>query len=130
MATAPSFAATPHLMFGLVPGSADTSYTAPTVVTILGSAATTGTKISEIDVIPVGTTVAGVVNIFAYDGSAYHLVTPVTIGAGSVNTTNPPLPQVFVYDNLLLPSGWSLRCTTTVAGNGSLVTVNAAGADF
>jgi hypothetical protein len=130
MATAPAFAVTPHNMCGLVPATADTSSTAPTNVTTLGSAASTGTKISQIDVIPVGTTVAGIVNIFIYDGSAYHLLTPVTIGAATVNTTNAPLPQTFTYDNLSLLTGWSLRCTTTVTGNESLVTVNAYGADY
>ena len=131
MATAPSYAVTPRALCGLVPATLDTSFTAPTNTTTLGSGGTNGTKINEIDVTPVGTTVAGLVNIFAYDGSAYHLVTRVTIGAATVNTTNAPLTQSFTYDNLVLPaSTWSLRVTNTIAGNESLVTVNAFGADF
>jgi hypothetical protein len=130
MATAPSYAVTPHNMCGLVPATADTSNTAPTNVTTLGSAASTGTKISQIDVTPVGTVVAGIVNIFIYDGSAYHLLCPVTIPAATVSTTAPPVPQTFTYDNLSLLTGWSLRCTNTVSGNVSLITVNAFGADY
>lgn len=117
-------------MCGLVPATADTSLTAPTNTTTLGSAGASGTKVTEIDVIPVGTTVAGLVNIFAYDGSAYHLVTSVTIAVATLSTTAGPAAQAFTYDNLVLPSGWSLRCTSTVSGNVSLVTVNAFGADL
>ena len=130
MAAAPAYAVTPRAMCGLVPATADTSWTAPANTTTLGSAGASGTKISQIDVTPVGTVVAGIVNIFAYDGSAYHLVTPVTIAAVTLSTTVPPVPQVVAYDNFVLPSGWSLRCTVTVAGNVSLTTVNAWGADF
>lgn len=130
MATAPSFAATPRAMCGLVPGTADTSNTAPTNVTTLGSAGSNGTKIDQIDVVPVGTVVAGLVNVFLYDGSAYHLHEPVTVAAATVNTTTAPVKVSYYYDNLVLPSGWSLRVTNTVTGNVSLLTVNALGADL
>lgn len=126
MASAPAYAATPVAWCGLVPGTADSSFTAPTNVTTLGTAGASGTKITQIDVIPVGTVVAGLVNVFAYDGSTYHLVESVLIAAATVNTTTQPVKQSFYYDNVTLPSNsWSLRCTTTVAGNVSLLEVNA-----
>ena len=78
MASAPSYAATPAPWCGQVPASADTSTTSPSNFTILGSAGASGTKISQIDVVPLGTVSAGVVNVFAYDGTAYHLVDGVT----------------------------------------------------
>lgn len=130
MAAAPAYAATPVAWCGLVPASADTSFTAPSAVTTLGSAGANGTKVTQVDVTPVGTVVAGLVNVFAYDGSAYHLVESVTIAAATVNTTTAPAKQSFTYDNLVLPNGWSLRVTNTVAGNVSLVTVNAFGASL
>lgn len=130
MASAPAYASTPVIWAGLVPATADTSFTAPTNVTTLGSAGTNGTKISEIDVEPVATVVAALVNIFAFDGAAYHLVESVTIAAATVSTTAAPVKQQFFYDNLVLPSGWSLRCTVTVAGDVSLVTVTAYGASL
>lgn len=130
MAAAPAYAATPVAWCGLVPGTADTSWTAPTNQATLGSAGASGTKITQIDVIPAGTVVAGLVNIFAYDGSAYHLVESVTIAAYTSSTTAAPPKQTFIYDNLVLPNGWSLRITNTVAGNVSLVTVNAFGASL
>jgi hypothetical protein len=130
MASAPAYAATPVAWAGLVPATADTSLTAPTNVTTLGSAGASGTKITQVDVIPVATVVAGLVGVFAYDGTTYHLVEAVTIAAGTVSTTAAPVKQVFTYDNLVLPSGWSLRVTTTVSGNVSLVEVNAWGASL
>jgi hypothetical protein len=130
MAAAPAYAATPVAWCGLVPATADTSWTAPSNVTTLGSAGSNGTKITQVDVIPAGTTVAGLVNIFLYDGSAYHLHESVTFTGATLSTTAGPVKQTYTYDNLVLPNGWSLRVTTTVAGNESLITVNAYGASL
>lgn len=131
MASAPVYSATPVAWCGLVPGTADTSYTAPTNQATLGTAGSSGTKITQIDVTPVGTVGAGVVNVFAYDGSTYHLVESVTIPAATVSTTAAPAKQSFTYDNLVLPSNsWSLRVTNTVSGNVSLVKVCAYGASL
>lgn len=130
MAAAPAYAATPVAWSGLVPATADTSWTAPASTTTLGSAGANGTKVVQIDVIPAGTVVAGLVNVFAYDGSAYHLHESVTIAAYTSSTTAAPVKQSFTYDNLVLPTGWSLRVTTTVAGNVSLIGVSAYGASL
>lgn len=130
MAAAPAYAATPVVWSGLVPGTADTSWTAPANVTNLGSAGASGTKVVQVDVIPAGTVVAGLVNVFLHDGSIYHLHESVTIAAYTSSATAAPPKQSFTYDNLVLPNGWSLRVTTTVAGNVSLVKVNAYGASL
>lgn len=130
MSAAPAYAVTPVAWCGLVPSTADTSWTAPTHVTTLGSAGSGGTKITQVDVIPAGTVVAGLVNVFAFDGSAYHLVESVPVAAYTSSTTSAPAKASYAYDNLVLPSGWSLVVTTTVSGNVSLVEVNAFGASF
>lgn len=132
MASAPVYAVTPVIWSGLVPATNDISWTSPSHVTTLGSASTLGTKVDEIDVIPAGTVVAGLVNLFAYDGTNYHLLPngSVQINAYSASATAPPPTTTVTYDNLVLPSGWSLVCTTTVAGNESLINVIAFGASF
>ena len=130
MATAPAYAATPVAWPGLVPGTADTSNTVPTHVTSLGSAGANGTKITQIDIIPTATVVAGIVNVFAYDGTTYHLHEPVTIAAATVSTTAAPVKQSFYYDNLVLPNGWSLAVSNTVSSNVSIIEVNAYGASL
>jgi hypothetical protein len=99
-------------------------------VTTLGSAGASGTKIDEIDVIPAGTVVAGLVNVFLYDGTNYHLHESIAVAAYTSSTTSAPPKTPVYYDNLVLPTGWSLVCTTTVAGNESLIEVNAFGASL
>lgn len=131
MATAPAFAATPVCWSGLVPATADTSLTAPSNVTTLGTAGANGTKIDSIVVEGVGTTVAGVVNIFLYDNSTYHLYDQFLISAVTSSTTARAYRSERAYTNLLLPSNsWSLRCTVTVAGDQSLLKVTATGGSF
>ena len=130
MASLPSYAVTPVTWSGLVPATNDTSFTAPTHTTLLGSAGVNGTKITEIDLIPVATVVLSLVNLFLFDGTTYHLHESVTISAQTISATLPPTKQIFYYDNLVLPSGWSLYCTVTVAGDESLVEVNAFGASL
>lgn len=130
MAAAPVYFVSPRLLAGLVPSTQDTSFTAPTHVTSLGSGGANGTKISEIDVTPVATVVAGLVNVFAYDGTTYHLVASVTIAAATVSATAAPVTQAFAFDNLVLPSSsWSLAVSGTEASNVSLIEVVAFGAD-
>ena len=130
MAAAPAYAATPVVWSGLVPATNDTSWTAPSNVTTLGSAGANGTKVVQVDVIPAGTVVAGLVNVFLYDGTTYHLHESVTIAAATISTTAAPVKQSFYYDNLVLPSGWSLVVSNTVSGNVSIIEVNAYGASL
>ena len=131
MAAAPSYAATPRLLAGLVPSTLDTSFTAPAHVTSLGTAGASGTKVTQVDVTPVATTVAGLVNLFAFDGTTYHLVASVTIPVATVSATAAPVTQTLTFDNLVLPaSSWSLAVSNTIAGNQSLITVTAFGADL
>jgi hypothetical protein len=131
MAAAPAFAATPVTWTGLVPGTLDTSLTAPTNVTTLGTAGASGSKIEEIVCQGVGTTAAGVVNIFLYDGSTYHLYDQFLVPAVTSSTTAVAWRATRAYANLVLASNsWSLRCTVTVAGDVSLVKVTATGGSF
>ncbi len=131
MASTPSFAATPILGAGLVHATLDTSLTAPTNVTSLFTAGASGTKVEEIVFQGVGTTVAGVVNVFAYDGTTHHLVDQVLVSAVTSSTTAVAWRAVRQYTNLVLPSAsWVLRVTNTVSGNQSLIKVSAFGASL
>ena len=130
MATAPAYAATPVAWCGLIPSTQDTSNTAPSHVTSLGSAGANGTKITQIDIIPTATVVAGIVNVFVYDGTTYHLHEPVTIAAATVSATTAPVKATYYYDNLVLPNGWSLAVSNTKASDVSIIEVNAYGASL
>lgn len=134
MATAPTFAATPKAWAGIAPATLDTSNTAPTNVTTIATAGASGSKIEEIRIVQVAsTTGSGILNIFLFDGTTYHLFEPVSIPAVTLSTTVPnPSDQIFVgnYSNLVIPSGWSLRISVTVATFQSAFKVLAFGGDF
>lgn len=130
MASTPAFAATPNVGSGLVPGTADTSLTAPTNVTTVWTAGASGGKIEEIVCQGVGTTVAGIVNVFRHDGSTYHLIDQFIVTAVTSSTTAGAYRSTKQYTNLVLKGTETLRVTVTVAGDVSLLKVTAFGGDF
>lgn len=135
MATDPSFAATPHTSAVLTNASADTSETAPTSVATVFTAGASGSKIEQIRITQILTTTAsGVINIFVHDGSTYHLLDFYPYAANTVSTTAGVLPVDFLYNNLAIASGFSIRVTNTVAsGTGATAAafkVFAFGGDF
>lgn len=130
MATAPVFTGTVNVGSGLIPATLDTSLTAPTNVTTILTAGASGSRIEEIRFQGVGTTVAGMVNVFRFDGTTYHLIDQIVISAVTSSTTAAAFQFVKTYANLLLKSGDTLRVSGTIAGNQSLVKVTALGGDF
>lgn len=131
MASAPSFSATPKLGSGLIPATLDTSLTAPTNVTTILTGGASGTQIFEIVFEGVLTTVAGVVNVFLYDGSTYHLYDQVLVAAVTSSTTAVAFRTTRQYTNLILPANtWTLRVTGTIAGNQSGIKVTAHAGDL
>lgn len=128
MATAPSFAGTVLMGTGSVSSSADTSYTAPTHAVSIVVAGSSGSKIDEIRYQGIGTTLAGTITVFAYDGTTYHLIDCVNVPAVTASTTVAPWQYVKQYSNLLLSNGWTLCVSSTVASQ--LVKVSAFGGSF
>lgn len=133
MATQAQYAATPVFGSALLT-TADTSLTAPTTVGTVLSAGSSGTRIDYINIQGVATTVAGLVNLFVYDGSTYSLWQQVPILAVTASTTVPAFAaQLSSNSNatfmpLIFPSGYSLRATTSVAQTG--IRVLAYGGNF
>lgn len=126
MASTPSFAATPKT--GVVSiGTADTSRTAPTNVGTVFSAGANGSRIDEVSVVAAGTTTAGVVRLFIYNGSAYFLLREVLVSAVTPSTSNQVFSSVIGFNNFVLPTGYSLRATTN---NSETFHVTAFGGDF
>jgi hypothetical protein len=133
MATSAQYAAIPKVGSALLT-TADTSLTAPTIAGTIFTAGANGSRIDYIEVIGVATTTSGMVNIFIHDGTNYHLWKQVPIQAITTSTTTPSFVANLssnVDANILplaLPSGYSLRATTTVAQTGIKVIVS--GGDF
>ena len=114
--------------------TADTSLTAPTTVGTIVTAGASGTRIDYIDIQGVATTVAGLINLFVYDGTTYFLWTQVPVIAITSSTTAPAFAALLSSNNnsnimpLTLPTGYSLRAATSVAQTG--IRVTAYGGDF
>lgn len=133
MATSAQYAATPRVGSANLT-TADTSLTAPTTVSTILTAGASGTRIDYIDIQGVATTVAGLINLFIYDGTNYILWAQVPVIAVTSSTTAPAFQATLssnVNSNLMpliIPTGYSLRATTSVAQTG--VRVTAMGGDF
>lgn len=133
MATTAQYASTP--VFGSATlTTADTSLTAPTTVGTVLTAGASGTRIDYIDIQGVATTVAGLINLFVYDGTNYILWQQVPVQAVTSSTTAPAF-QAQLSSNgnanimpLTIPTGYSLRATASVAQTG--VRVTAYGGNF
>lgn len=125
MAATPRFFVVPNIGSGIAPATADTSLTAPTNVTTILTASTDGTKVEELIVQGVGTTVVGLVNVFRYDGATHHLIDQFLTTAITVSTTVAAFQRRRAYDNLILQTGDTLRFSVSIAGLQSLVKVTA-----
>jgi hypothetical protein len=133
MATSAQYASVPKIGAATLT-TADTSLTAPTTVGTVVTAASSGTRIDYIDIQGVATTLSGLVNFFIFDGTTYHLWTQVPVLPITSSTTAPAFTVTLSSNShanimpLVLPSGHSLRATTSVAQTG--IKVIALGGDF
>jgi len=133
MATSAQYAATPKIGSALLT-TADTSLTAPSTVGTVFTAGSSGSRIDYIDIQGVATTVAGLVNLFIFDGTNYFLYVQVPVIAITSSTTAVAFNATLSSNgnaNILpinLPTGYSLRATTSVAQTG--IRVTAQGGDY
>ncbi len=133
MATSAQYAAVPKIGAALLT-TADTSLTAPTTVGTVVTAGSSGTRIDYIDIQGVAPTLSGLVNLFIYDGTNYRLWAQVPVLPITSSTTAPAFAATLSSNShanimpLVLPSGHSLRATTSVAQTG--INVIGLGGDF
>lgn len=133
MAISAQFASVPRVGSALLT-TADTSLTAPSTVGNVLTAGASGTRIDYIDIQGVATTTASIINLFIFDGTNYFLWTQVPVIAVTSGTTAPAYQAVLSSNGnanimpLTLPTGHSLRATTTIAQTG--IRVIAYGGDF
>ena len=130
MASTPIFAATPKVGVATL-SLADTPRTAPTNVGTVLTGGTSGTRVERVQIVATSTTTAGIVRLFLYDGSAYHLISEVLVSAitpsGTVAAFTATADFTAPGSVLLIPNGWSLRATTH---NAEAFQVTAFGGDF
>lgn len=115
MATAPAFAATPGSEATAIPATANTNRDGTGTVTTVLTPGASGTRIERIRFKAAGTTTAGMLRVFAHNGTAFFLLDEVPVAAitpsGTVETWEADL---YYGDDapLVLPTGWSLRVST------------------
>ncbi len=134
MATDPSFTAAIALGAALL-GAAETNLQVPVNSSVIVTAGANGTKIEEIVIKATGTTLTvnsatGVVYLFLFDGTTYHLFDSVLIGVINGTATVTPYRFSRSYINLILKTGWSLRASQSIASNASILKVIAFGGEF
>lgn len=131
MATDPIFASTVNNGAGLVPATLDTSLTAPTNTTTVFTAGASGSKVEQLRLTQILTTASTtVVNVFLYSGATYYLFDQFTTAATTLSTTSEPSPVDRYYTNLVLKTGWTVRCTVTTSAGQSAFVLQAFGGDF
>lgn len=114
MAATPQFASSPRLGVGLVSTANTNTNGSGTLVTVM-SAGSSGTKVNEILVQASSTVTAGMVRIFVFDGTTNYLFDEFPVTATIPSSSSAAYRLYKVYDNLVLPSGYSLRASTSNA---------------
>jgi hypothetical protein len=133
MSTSAQYASIPKIGSALLT-TADTSLTAPSTVETVFTAGNNGSRIDYIEIQGVDTTTAALINLFIFNGSVYFLYTQVPVLAVTSSTTAPAFQATISSNtnpNILpinLPTGYSLRATTSVTQTG--VRVTALGGDY
>lgn len=134
MSTQPAYASNPIGIAALL-GTAETNLQVPVHASQIVASQTNGAKIEEIVVQAsqttlVATTVAGLVYLFQYDGTNYHLFDTIVVGAVTASATVAPVRLSRVYNNLELPNGTSLYASQSIAGNANILQCFALGGAY
>ena len=130
MAASPAFAATPRCGVGQI-STANTARDGTGTVGTIFTAGASGSRIENIRIQAGGTTTAGVVRIFIYDGSNYRLFKEQLVTAITPSTTVEAFSVTLDYSAngacILLPTGYSIRVSTN---NAETFNVAVFGGDF
>jgi hypothetical protein len=122
MSNAPGFASVPTAGAQILSSANGGSRTSPTnTKTIFSPSGSAGGLIERIVIEPVGTTVAGTVQIYRYDGTNYWFYTEIQLQVQTSSTGTAVIPQtVEAVDNpnlmpITIPPTWTLVAALSVA---------------
>lgn len=112
MASTPSFVSTPRIGMAQVSAANTNRDGTGTIVDVLTGVAA-GTRVLEVTVTGTGTTTAGMVRFYLYDGTNTRLLSEVQVSAITVAASTKAFTQSVTFDNLILPSAsWKLQAST------------------
>jgi hypothetical protein len=135
VAANPAFAAATPRTVSVAIASTETDLAVPTEAVLLWTAPANGSKIEEIDINAiattlVATTVAGLVYLFIYNGSTYYLYDVYPVSAITASATTAGFRNSKQYPNLVLETGQYLYASQSESSNAGKLVVNASGADY
>ena len=127
MALTPQYAAIPKTGIAAISTANTNRDGTGTIGTVFTAAAGNGSRIDRIIVAATGTTTAGMVRIYIYNGTSSYLYDEVTVDAVTPSST----VAAFRYDNtnvnIVLPPTYSLKASTA---KGETFNVIAIGGDY
>ena len=130
MATSPQFITTPKIGAASV-STANTNRDGTGTIATVFTAGASGSKIEEVVVQATNDPADSTITLFIYDGANYWLFDEIDIGnPAAASTTVAGYRTYKTYENLVLPTGYSLRAAITVALTAGVANVFALGGDF
>ena len=130
MSTSPAFAATPRVGAVSVV-TANTNRDGTGTIATCFTAGASGSKVEEIVFKATGDPADSVLVVYLHDGGTYYIFDEVDLGnPAAASTTVSGWRDRRVYENLVLPVGWSLRGSITVSLTSGSIMMIALGGDF
>lgn len=130
MATTPAFTATPRIGVASVSTANTARDGTGTIVSVL-TAGANGTRISSITIKATNDPADCMLLLFLHDGSNFWVFDEIDLGNPAAATTTSEAYRVnTTYSDLILPTGWSLQASVTVAPTAGVINVFAHGGDY
>ncbi len=130
MSASPAFASTPRCGVGALATGTTTRTGAGNVVSIF-AAGGSGSKIEEITIKSTDDPADSTVIFYIHNGTTYYVWDEWDIGnAAAGSTTVASYRETRTYENLILPSGYTLYAQVTVTPTGGTISVLAFGGDY
>jgi hypothetical protein len=130
MAAAANFVGTPEAAVASV-STANTARDGTGTIATVFTAGSSGSRITSVRCVATGDPADSIVNLFLHDGTTAWFFDSIDMGnPAAASTTVDAFKAVVSYTDLLLPSGWSLRASITVALTAGVVNVFVHGGDF
>jgi hypothetical protein len=120
-----NYAATPKVGVGQV-STANTALDGTGTIVTIFTAGASGSRLDSVTVKATATVANGIVRLFVHNGTTAFLLCEIIVLASTSSTTVTSFEDGRKLD-MVLPSGWSLRASTTIA---QPLNVIAVGGDF
>jgi hypothetical protein len=114
MATTANYSSTPRTALVTI-STANTARNGSGTIASIFSAGASGSRIDDINIVAQGTTTAGVVRLYLYNGTTHFLLREVLVSAITPSTTQAVFSATLVGMSLVLASGWALTASTNNA---------------